>query len=218
MRATAALLSLLALSACADLGLESLDPSAEGAEGAAEAPPEADGAVPLPVPRPTAADAASQVAGEEIAAAPEEALPEPGSTADAPAADAPHIYMALQPERGGRTSVVFAIDRSRDSTPSDEPAIRITPEETEAQSGRCNPQQLRYYAFPPESARNPVYGPEEAARGVVARDLPGFMATAVSSEMIVRGIADDLEQTRPQNVCTRKLFEQTIMAATTGQG
>ncbi len=44
------------------------------------------------------------------------------------------------------------------------------------------------------------------------------MATAVSSEMIVSGIAEDLEDTRAQNICTRKLFEQTIIAATTGQG
>ncbi len=126
--------------------------------------------------------------------------------------------MALQPETGGTTSVVFAIDRSRDNTPSDEPAIRITPEATDADRGRCNPQQLRYYKFPTESALRPVYGPDEAARGVSAKDLPGFMATIVSSQMIEQGIAEDVEHTRPQNVCTRKLFEQTIVAANTGQG
>jgi hypothetical protein len=126
--------------------------------------------------------------------------------------------MTVQPDRGGPVSVVFAIDRSRDNTPSDEPAIRITPEQTDPDSGSCNPQQLRYFNFPPDSAAHPVYGPDEAARGIGPRDLPGFMATAVSQEMMARGIAADLEATRPQNVCTRKLFEQTIIAANTGQG
>jgi hypothetical protein len=218
MRTAAALLAVLALSSCASFGLEpapDADAPADTPEG--EAPAAAEDAGPLPPSTPSASGPAADEAGEEIAAAPGPALPEPGGS-PAPAADAPHVYMALQPERGGRTSIVFAIDTSRDNTPSDEPAVRITPEETEAQTGRCNPQQLRYYRFPPESAAVPVYGPDEASRGVAAKDLPGFMATAVSSEMIERGIADDLEQTRPQNVCTRKLFEQTIIAATTGQG
>ena len=225
MRAGAApiavLLTVLALSACAELGLDPLGPLGSGDEAEAtaeatapaEAPPAADGKFPVPVPRRMAGDLTPGAATDPVAAAPEP----PTVDELAAAADAPHVYMALQPASGGTTSVVFAIDGSRDGTPSDEPAIRITPEETEALSGRCNPQQLRYYKFPPDSGQ-PVYGPDEASRGVGAKDLPGFMATAVSARMIERGIADELEQTRPQNVCTRKLFEQTIIAATTGQG
>lgn len=208
----------LALCGCAGIGLDGLDHGDEATEPVAETPvatppgPEAGGGPSLPLPRPTVdapeGDAVATAASTE------------GDT-EAPAEDAtaaPHVYMAVQPDRGGPVSVVFAIDRSRDNTPSDEPAIRITPEQTETSRGRCNPQQLRYYNFPPESAERPLYGPDEAARGIGAKELPGFMATAVSSEMIDRGIADELEQTRPQNVCTRKLFEQTIVAASTGQG
>jgi hypothetical protein len=228
-------MTLLALSACETVGLDPLDPFSEGtgeSGDATEATAESaaaptDGAPLLPEPHqePGAPDEtdddaseepdgpASGEASDQLAAADAEA------PADAAAAaDAPHVYMSLQADRAGATSVVFAIDRSRDGTPSDEPAIRITPEATEAQSGRCNPQQLRYYKFPPESAGRPAYGPDEAARGVDARTLPEFMATAVSAEMMERGLAEDLEETRPQNVCTRKLFEQTIIAATTGQG
>ena len=228
-RSAAALLAALALAACAGLGLDAADSRSvgEGTEATAGNAAEASGpdlAAGLPVPPGLEADTPSDAEAAPDASTgegrdPEVATAGPATPQDsAAAAAAPHVYMALQPETGGTISVVFAIDRSRDNTPSDEPAIRITPEETEAQSGRCNPQQLRYYRFPPESAAAPVYGPDEASRGVGARDLPGFMATAVSSEMMERGIADELEETRPQNVCTRKLFEQTIIAATTGQG
>ena len=223
----ATLAIVLALSACSDIGLSSLDPFADGPdepETTAESPAASEGTPPLPEPlqEPVASeegeddgsdDTASGEGAEQLAAAEAEALANAAA-----AANAPHVYMSLQPDRAGATSVVFAIDRSRDGTPSDEPAIRITPEATETQSGRCNPQQLRYYKFPPESADRPVYGPDEASRGVDARTLPEFMATAVSAEMMERGLAEDLEHTRPQNVCTRKLFEQTIIAATTGQG
>jgi hypothetical protein len=230
----AALAALLALSACATGELA--DETVTVAEAAGESPALADGVLPLPKPRqePGAsaaaeADAAGDDAPDDAASGIDDPAsdkaPDKLAAADAQppadlaaAADAPHVYMSLQPDRAGSTSVVFAIDRSRDGTPSDEPAIRITPEETDAQTGRCNPQQLRYYKFPPESAGRPVYGPDEASRGVDARTLPEFMATAVSAEMMERGLADDLEETRPQNVCTRKLFEQTIIAATTGQG
>jgi hypothetical protein len=219
---------VLALSACAELGLDPTDPPAaadEPGELARSGPTvDADGALPPPLPGPAAAGAAATSDGtgdetgregsNEVAAAPDGLAPED----PAAVADAPHVYMELQPDGGGATSVVFAIDASRDGTPADEPAIRITPEAVEAGSGRCNPQQLRYFRFSPESAGRPIYGPDDASRGVGARDLPEFMATAVSAEMIARGIAGDLEATRPQNVCTRKLFERTIIAASTGQG
>lgn len=230
--AAAALLAALALSSCSTLGFDPVgaeagkDEAVEATEGESSA---SDAAQALPEPGQDASDgidaeapppdddASEDDAGGET---PDDIAPaDPQAPVDAAAAaDAPHVYMSLQPDTGGSTSVVFAIDRSRDGTPSDEPAIRITPEATEAQSGRCNPQQLRYYKFPPESAGQPVYGPDEASRGVAAGDLPGFMATAVSAEMMELGIADDLDGTRPQNVCTRKLFEQTIIAASTGQG
>lgn len=229
MREAILLVVGLSLSGCGELGLETLGPSAEVAETDGQAtttdaskPAEADpGLAALPVPKipggararegTPAAAGADASDGEAVAAAPSQAASED-------AASVPHIYMAVQPDRGGPVSVIFAIDRSRDNTPSDEPAIRITPEQTDPDRGQCKPQELRYFNFPRESAERPVYGPDEASRGIGPKDLPGFMATAVSQQMIERGIADELEQTRPQNVCTRKLFEQTIVAANTGQG
>src|SRR5690606_7699118 len=128
------------------------------------------------------------------------------ATARASDPAAPHIYMALQTNAGGPVSVVLTIDASRDNTPSDDPAIRITPAD-----GQCNPQQLARHSFPPESARRPTYGPEEAAAGVTARDLPDFMATAVTTEMMNAGLIDDREESQPQNVCTRKLLQRMII-------
>ena len=211
MRGVALLLAGLALAGCGGLELGALGSADEATEPTGTAPaataPDPAAGTPLPLPKPQGA----APEGDGAAAA-------PAPPAEGAAAAAPHVYMSVQPDRGGPVSVVFAIDRSRDNTPSDEPAVRITPEQTDPDRGRCNPQQLRYFNFPAESATAPVYGPDQASQGVGARDLPGFMATAVSQEMIERGIADDLEATRPQNVCTRKLFEQTIIAANTGQG
>lgn len=124
---------------------------------------------------------------------------------------APHLYMAVQPDSGGPTSVVFAIDESRDNTPSDDPAIRITPVD-----GQCNPQQLRWHEFSPEQSERPAYGPEEAARGITAQELPAFMATLVTSEMLEAGLISDPEESRPQNVCTQKLLQQMIIAESAG--
>lgn len=149
------------------------------------------------------------------------ATPEPEATASQQtpeelaalraAEDAPRIYMALQPDPGRATSVVFAIDQARDSSPLNDPAIRLTPEE-----GECNPQELRGYPFPLAAAKRPVFGPEEAKSGISARDLPGFMASAVTAEMLRQGLITDPEQSQPQNVCTRKLWERLIINQSTG--
>ncbi|MEM9060222.1 MAG: hypothetical protein AAGD13_07130 [Pseudomonadota bacterium] len=145
-------------------------------------------------------------------------LPAPGDQSRIPlAADVPHVYMALQPDTAsGPTSVVFTIDRSRDNSPEDDPAIRITPED-----GKCNPQELRRFEFPQASAQRPIFGPEEARRGITARDLPNFMAMMVTGEMMRQGMVVDPEASKPHNVCTRKLWERLIVnqsAQGTGQG
>lgn len=124
----------------------------------------------------------------------------------AAAANAPEVYMALQPDPNGVVSIVFAIDGSRDANPTNDPALRLTPEE-----GKCNPQELRSYDFPEEAGKRPIFGPEMAKLGVTAKDLPVFMASAVSSEMIRQGLAADVKGTQPQNVCTRKLWERLIV-------
>lgn len=129
----------------------------------------------------------------------------------AEAASAPHIYMALQPDSGGPVSVIFAIDQSRDNTPSDDPAIRITP-----MDGQCNPQQLRWHEFSAEQSARPAYGPEEAARGITAQDLPAHMASLVTAEMLEAGLILEPEDSRPQNVCTQKLLQQMIIAESAG--
>lgn len=119
---------------------------------------------------------------------------------------APHVYMSLQPDEAGAVSIVFAIDAGRNNTPSDDPAIRLTPE-----NGKCNPQELRRYAFPADTARRPIFGPDEVGAGITAKDLPNFMAMAVTSEMLRRKLIDDVEESKPQNVCTRKLWERLIL-------
>jgi len=130
-------------------------------------------------------------------------LPEPASP---PARPVPHIYMALQPGGAGRTvSAVFAIDAARDNTPSDDPAIRLTPER-----GLCNPQEMRSYDFPAEDAARPVVSEAEQAEGLTASDLPAFMAVSVTDKMLSLGLASDREQTRALNVCTRKLWERLL--------
>ena len=148
-------------------------------------------------------------------AAAERAAAERATAEETPAVDprvaaaraaAPHVYMALQPDAPGPLSLVFAIDAQRDNTPGDDPAIRLTPED-----GKCNPQELRRYDFPPDAAARPVFGPDEAAAGITARDLPNFMAMAVTSEMLRQGLIEEVEESKPQNVCTRKLWERMIL-------
>ncbi|MEL6220843.1 MAG: hypothetical protein AAFR79_20720 [Pseudomonadota bacterium] len=138
-------------------------------------------------------------------------LPTPGG-APAPAApqpqpDAPEIYMALQKDNADIVSVIFAIDEARDNTPSDDPAIRITPE-----GGLCNPQQLRRFEFPGLYAARPVYSRLEAERPVEADQLPSFLATTVTTEMVRQGLARTPDDTRPQNMCTYLLWERLVYA------
>lgn len=122
--------------------------------------------------------------------------------------DVPAIYMDLEADTGRPVSVVFAIDTEGEPGPSDDPAIRLTPE-----GGRCNPQELSRYNFAGDSSRS-VFGPAEAARGIDAQQLPSFMAVTVSRRMIERNLAATPEDTRPQNVCTRKLWEQLVLGQT----
>lgn len=136
----------------------------------------------------------------------------PADKAFAAAQNAPQIYMSLQPDPSGPTSIIFAIDAARNDTPRDDPAIRITPED-----GKCNPQELSRYTFP-EDIQRPVFGPDEAFAGVEPEQLPNFMAMAVTSEMLRRGMIEDPEQSKPQNVCTRKLWERMIVNEVINQG
>jgi hypothetical protein len=161
---------------------------------------------------PSPSDAATPAPAEELA---EDPLPSPSdaATPDTPAPAVPHIYMALQPGGTGHpTSVVFAIDAARDGTPSDDPAIRLTPD-----AGRCNPQEMRRYDFPPGDAARPVVGDAEGALGLTAQDLPRFLAAAVTGRMLDAGLASEPEDTRGLNVCTRKLWERLVVAENQGR-
>lgn len=133
--------------------------------------------------------------------------------APATAAAVPHVYMAIQPSGSGPVSVIFAIDEARDNSPENDPAMRLTPE-----NGRCNPQQLARYNFPPEYGRRPVFSVEESRRGITAKDLPNFMAMMVTSEMMRLGLVVEPQDSKPQNVCTRKLWEQLIVEQSAGTG
>jgi len=126
-----------------------------------------------------------------------------------PPSDAPLVYMALQSDSAGTVSLIFATDASRDGTPGDDPAVRITPE-----NGDCNPQDMRRYGFAPDA--RPVFGPDQARAGVTAADLPAFMAVAATEAMLAEGLARTREETAPQNICTRKLW-QRLVAPRTGQ-
>ncbi len=184
---------LLALAGCETL--EGALPAASAPETAqaepAPAEPREDPAAALPAP--------TQGAGPEpVRRAPLERPPE---------LDAPDIYMALQPDSTGNVSVVFAIDRARDNTPSDDPAIRLTPE-----TGQCNPQQLRRFDFPDIYAGRPIYSALDAREKVGARELPAFLSTAVTTEMIRAGLARDPDDTRPQNICSFLLWQRLVDA------
>lgn len=159
----------------------------------------------------TAGPAPNVTAQDELAAT----LPLPGERPSIPlASNVPHVYMALQPDEGsGPLSIVFAIDRSRDNTPGDDPAIRLTPEE-----GKCNPQEMRRFQFPDVTIQRPIFGPEEAKRGIGAKDLPNFMAMMVTGEMMRQGVVVEPEASKPQNVCTRKLWERMIVNQSAAQG
>ncbi len=150
---------------------------------AAPAPP-----APPPAPEPPAASSA---------------LPVPAQPAQVP-----HIYLALQSAGAGATvSAIFAIDSARDHPPSDDPAMRITPE-----NGLCNPQERRSYDFGPQDAARPVAGEAEQAQGLTAGRLPDFMAVIVTERMLERGLASDREETSALNICTRKLWEDLVLA------
>ena len=139
----------------------------------------------------------------ETTALPAPARPEQTSP---PAPPVPHIYLSLQSGgAGGSVSAVFAIDAARDNTPSDDPAIRLTPE-----AGLCNPQEMRSYDFSAADAARPVVSEAEQAEGLTARDLPAFMAVSVTERMLSLGLAREREETRALNVCTRKLWERLL--------
>ncbi|MGF1501251.1 MAG: hypothetical protein ACFBSD_05505 [Paracoccaceae bacterium] len=163
-------------------------------------------AAPAPVP-----------ADEDLALLPEPGTPDPDAeprraplerpASGGPAEPVPHIYMSLQP-LGDTVAVVFAIDAARDNTPNDDPAIRIAPE-----NNACNPQELARYTFPEDDAARPIFAEREAGRDVTAAVLPNYLAIEVSTAMLRRGLAGDPEETKPQNVCTRKLWEQLVRPA-----
>ncbi len=137
------------------------------------------------------------------------ALPPPGG--EPTAAEVPHSYLALQPAGAGHpTSVVFAIDASRDGTPSDDRALRLTPDD-----GDCNPQEMQRYDFPADAA--PAVGDGEQARGLTPRELPDFLAASVTGRLIDTGLASEPEDTRALNICTRKLWERLVLARNSGR-
>ncbi|GMG81287.1 hypothetical protein LNKW23_05000 [Paralimibaculum aggregatum] len=164
-----------------------------------------------------AGQGAPAAGGGAAAALPEPSLPAPvpgGQVAPTrrplerpPEQVAPDIYMALQQDSAGTVSVIFAIDRAKDNTPSDDPAIRLTPE-----NGLCNPQQLRNFDFPAVYGARPVYSALDARENIGARELPSFLATAVTVEMVRLGMAREPDDTRPQNLCSFELWRRLVSA------
>jgi hypothetical protein len=179
--------------------------------------PGGDGEVAEPAQSPTPEVAADVIAEDtpesqspvESSNAATAALPLPGALpTPVPVTPVPHIYMALQPDGEGKPiSAIFAIDAARDSTPSDDPAIRLTPE-----YGRCNPHEMRSYTFEAEAAAAPVASEADQVRGLTVAKLPAFMAIAVTDKMLATGLATTREQTRALNICTRKLWEELVLS------
>lgn len=199
MTCARALMGVLLLAAC--------DTAPPPPQAAAPAPSATAAAPQLSLPTPTGALPAPNPGAAPSTAGPIGVVPD----------QVPSVYMAVQAGKSGPASIIFAIDASKDNTPSDDTAIRITPE-----AGKCNPQELKRFTFPAQYAKRPVFSIEEAKRGIGAPELPKFMAMAVTSEMLRLGIAAEPQATQPQNVCTRKLWEQLVLAqnqsaAATGQ-
>ena len=184
MRKTALLLAC-ALAACTATGeTDGEDPAVAAApteDSAGDAA--ASGAVGLPVP---------QAGGAAQATGPIRRPVDPASVRN--------IYVAFEGRKTGTVSVIFAVDQDRSGTPTDDRAIRISPENSE-----CNPQELTRYDFPAGTA--PVFGVEQVEQGLTPAELPRFLAASVTGQMIARDLADDEDDTLPQNVCTRKLWE-----------
>ncbi len=197
MRWAAVLLVAGVLAACQQTEDTALDPAVT-----TPATPSADGSATLQLPEPTQSDPLTNV------------LPPPDSSLALgseeqrialAAAQAPLIYMAIQ-ENGTRPlSIIFAIDESRDGTPQDDSAIRLTPDE-----GACNPQTMRSYSFPAPFGDAPVFGSDQVLQGVRADQLPAFMAIRVSETIKDMGLVEKIEDTRPQNICTRKMWEAQL--------
>ena len=192
------------LAACQTIG----DPASDGLE------PETtlNSQVQTPPAQPPASEPAPDTAPDPAPDSPPDqtaantTLPAPGT--QQPPNPVPHIYMSFQLDNTGTAvSVIFAIDVARDNTPSDDPAIRLSPED-----GRCNPQEMRSYSFPPKDAATPVAGDIEQSQGLSVRNLPAFLAVSVTNSMLNRGLAVDREDTRALNICTRKLWERLLAA------
>ena len=111
----------------------------------------------------------------------------------------PVIYFDLEDGGSGPHSAVFAIDDERDGTANDDAAIRLTPE-----GGECNPQELARYDF---GDLTPVFGMEQAAAGITPGEIPRYLAFVTSQEMVARGLAADVDETAPMNICVRKLWQ-----------
>ena len=197
MRVAAPFLALIVIAGCADERRDPLKPPEPAASATEKTLPDQGSSVTI---------------SPDTGSAPEIKTTE-SDARFAAAQQAPHIYMALQPDPSGPTSVVFAIDESRDATPTDDPAIRITPED-----GACNPQELRRYNFPDDATQRPVFGPDEVLSGLTARDLPNYMAIEVTSEMLRVGLIEEPEESKPQNVCSRKLWERLVVNQSLGEG
>ncbi|MEM6905388.1 MAG: hypothetical protein AAF568_05800 [Pseudomonadota bacterium] len=121
------------------------------------------------------------------------------------AANAPHIYLAVQEDGGRPTSLIFAIDEARDGTPSNDPAIRLTPD-----AGQCNPQVMRSYNFPALYDGAPVFSGEQILRGVRAEQLPAYMAIAASNELLRLPQFETRDDVAAHNICTRKFWEAQL--------
>jgi len=120
----------------------------------------------------------------------------------------PDYYMAIQQSGGQPISIIFAMDQNHDGNPSNDQAVRLTPE-----NGLCNPADMRFYKFP-KRYREPVYSFREYRQGIRVQDIPALMAVRVTEELIALGLAEEPQDTHRYNVCARKHWEQLIYQET----
>lgn len=201
--AVGALSALTALVACGSSGTKSAAPGGTSR-------PASDRALAELTPPPGVAPAPPPASGSGTGVA---AAPSGGSLALTPSEleiaratnEAPVIYLGFQADGSNPVSLIFAIDAARDGTPNNDPAIRLTPE-----GGDCNPQVMQSFDFPPEDRAKPVFSTEQILKGIKAEQLPNFLALTTSFRMLERGIAKTRQETRPHNICARKLWELQV--------
>ncbi|MGF1552615.1 MAG: hypothetical protein ACFBWO_08965 [Paracoccaceae bacterium] len=203
MRAAAAALAALLLAGCAGEETGPTQGSTGGSTDTGAASGSGDAGASGAAPR-LSLDAPEAGDGAGTAEAPAADPAGTATTARYQPRDLPAIWIDVDRQGGGEASVIFAIDTDYDNSVADEGALRITPQPTAEQAGDCGLDELERHAF---STEGPVFSYVQANQGVRPAEMPRFLAYYASQLLIRQGLATDVEDTVPQNICTRKYWQ-----------